>query len=495
MPQVINTNIASLTAQRALGTSQQDVNTSLSRLSTGLRINGAKDDAAGLAISERFNAQIKGLNQAARNSNDAISLAQTADNALSEVTNNLQRIRELAVQSSNSTNSSSDRAALQTEVSQLIAEIDRVASQTKFNGIALLDGSFASQAFQIGADAGQTISISSIVSAASADLGKVTEARVTGTAATTALSAADLLINGNDVGAVAIGGSSGNFAAAIKSAIESADGTVTATVGQSEATVGAFATVSDPGTGDNGSYTLTIEGVTVYQVTDIGATGSSVTAANIDTALASSSISDSLTSAGVSFTGTAAGGDLKFQKADGSNLEVTETRAVATGGSPALTGNGFANVGSGTATGTLNAYGSVSLASNSAIVIAGNASASAGLTNGSTAVALQAGTTLNSTTVATVTGANAAITSVDNALNTINSGRASLGAIQNRFDSVYANLQTASENASAARSRIVDADFAAETAALTRGQILQQAGIAVLAQANAAPQNVLALLQ
>ena len=137
MPQVINTNVASLTAQRALSTSQSDVNTALQRLSTGMRINGAKDDAAGLAISERFNSQIKGLNQAARNSNDAISLAQTADNALSEVTNNLQRIRELAVQSANSSNSSSDRAALQTEVSQLIAEIDRVASQTKFNGISI----------------------------------------------------------------------------------------------------------------------------------------------------------------------------------------------------------------------------------------------------------------------------------------------------------------------------------------------------------------------
>ena len=495
MPQVINTNIASLTAQRALGTSQADVNTALNRLSTGLRINGAKDDAAGLAISERFNSQIKGLNQAARNSNDAISLAQTADNALSEVTNNLQRIRELAVQSANSSNSSSDRAALQTEVSQLIAEIDRVAAQTKFNGIALLDGSFTSQAFQIGADAGQTISISSIVSAATTDLGKKTEARVTGTAATTALNSNDLLINGQNVGAVAIGGTSGNYASALKSAIETADGTVTATVGASTATLGAFATVSDGAANNDGVYTFIVEGVTILGKTNLGAGGVTVTAAEIDTALASTTITDSLAAAGVTFTGTAAGGDLAFSKADGSNLEATETRSIGTGAGAALTGNGFANVGTGTAQGTLNAYGSVTLASSSAIVVAGNAVASAGLTAGSTAVALQAGTTLSGTTVATVTGANAAITSVDNALNTINSGRASLGAIQNRFDSVYANLQTASENASAARSRIVDADFAAETAALTRGQILQQAGIAVLAQANAAPQNVLALLQ
>jgi len=495
MPQVINTNIASLTAQRALSTSQSDVNTALQRLSTGMRINGAKDDAAGLAISERFNSQIKGLNQAARNSNDAISLAQTADNALSEVTNNLQRIRELAVQSANSSNSSSDRAALQTEVSQLVAEIDRVASQTKFNGISLLDGTFASQAFQVGADSGQTISVSSIVSAASTDLGRVTQAVDVGVAATAALTSGQLLINGNNVGAVTTGGTSGNYASSLKTAIENADGTVTATVGSSSATVGAFATVSDPAEDDDGVYTLIVEGVTVHSETDLGSGGSTVTAAEIDTSLASNTVVNNLTSAGVTFSGTAAGGDLVFTKADGSNLRVTETRTAGDGGSGALTGNGFASVGTGTAAGNLDAFGSVTLASDSSIVVAGTASTNAGLAAGSEAVALQAGTTLSSTTVATVTGANAAITSIDNALNTISSGRATLGALQNRFDSVVANLQTASENASAARSRIVDADFAAETAALTRGQILQQAGIAVLAQANAAPQNVLALLQ
>src|SRR6201991_3500372 len=154
MPQVINTNVASLNAQRNLTTSQGQLATAWQRLSSGLRINSAKDDAAGLAISERFTSQIRGLNQAVRNSNDGISLAQTAEGALGEVTNNLQRVRELAVQSVNATNSASDRSAMQQEVSQLISEIDRVAGQTNFNGVKLLDGSFTSQAFQVGANVG-----------------------------------------------------------------------------------------------------------------------------------------------------------------------------------------------------------------------------------------------------------------------------------------------------------------------------------------------------
>ena len=272
--QVINTNMLSLNAQRNLTSSQSSLATALQRLSSGLRINSAKDDAAGLAISERFTAQIRGLNQAVRNANDGISLAQTAEGAMAEVTNNLQRIRELAVQSANATNSASDRASLQAEVDQLLEEIDRVASQTSFNGTALLDGTFTSAVFQVGANEGETITVAVTVDATTATLG--------------------------------------------------------------------------------------------------------VDAVDIATDEAS---------------------------------------------------------------------------------------------------------------------AGAAITLVDTALDSINSARAEFGAIQNRFSSVIANLTTAAENLTASRSRIQDADFAAETAALTRAQILQQAGIAILAQANAAPQNVLALLQ
>ncbi|MES2624426.1 MAG: flagellin, partial [Pseudomonadota bacterium] len=226
MPQVINTNIASLNAQRNLNKSQGALNTSLQRLSSGMRINSAKDDAAGLAISERFTAQIRGLNQAVRNANDGISLAQTAEGALGEVTNNLQRVRELAVQSANATNSNSDRAAMQQEVSQLISEIDRVAGQTNFNGVKLLDGSFSAQSFQVGANVGETIAISTIIDSTKAGLGLDTGS-ATKTSTTSVGSAAlvegDLTINGVDVGAVAAD------AAAIATAINGTGSNVAAT--------------------------------------------------------------------------------------------------------------------------------------------------------------------------------------------------------------------------------------------------------------------------
>ena len=185
MASVINTNIASLNAQRNLSMSQSSLNTSIQRLSSGLRINSSKDDAAGLAIATRMTSQITGLNQAVRNANDGISLAQTAEGALGTITDNLQRIRELAVQSRNASNSASDRAALNTEAQQLKDEIDRVATTTSFNGVKLLDGSFTSQAFQVGANVGETISIASIANAQSASLGTTTQAQVTGAAATT----------------------------------------------------------------------------------------------------------------------------------------------------------------------------------------------------------------------------------------------------------------------------------------------------------------------
>src|SRR5919107_3148255 len=168
----INTNLSSLTAQRNSNRTQNDLSTAIARLSSGLRINSAKDDAAGLSISDRMTAQIRGINQAARNANDGISLAQVAEGALGSVTGNLQRMRELAVQSANSTNSASDRVALQQEVAQLATEIDRVATQTQFNGLNLLDGSFTAQQFQVGANAGQTIAISSIASARTSSLGQ-----------------------------------------------------------------------------------------------------------------------------------------------------------------------------------------------------------------------------------------------------------------------------------------------------------------------------------
>ena len=477
MPQVINTNLASLQAQRALSTSQSDVTTSLQRLSSGLRINGAKDDAAGLAISERFNAQIKGLNQAARNANDATSLAQTAEGALSEVTANLQRMRELAVQSSNATNSTSDRTALQTEVTQLMAEIDRVSNQTSFNGIKLLNGSFSAQAFQVGANAAETVSIASIASSRTTDLGTFNGYQAfdqtIGTASDTA-EARSVKIAGVTTSLGTIANDAKAIAAALNASglgfSASADATTIA------GATGGAATDTD-------TDTITLNGVT------INVTGTSTVAGNRTAAVTAINA----VSATTGVTAVDDGAKVNLTAADGRNI---------TGSFTAGTGNAAASYGltlSGSAVGATIDI-TLQTSSTGTVEIGGKDGGAGGAifntTLGTDAQAIgTVGAALSTRDVTTVANAQLMITSVDAALNSVNSSRAELGAIQNRFDSIVSALQTSSENQSAARSRIVDADFAAETAALTRGQILQQAGIAVLAQANAAPQNVLALLQ
>ncbi|TQN03635.1 flagellin [Acidovorax temperans] len=380
---VINTNVQSLNAQRNLSASQSQLSTSMQRLSSGLRINSAKDDAAGLAISERMSTQIRGLNQAARNANDGVSLAQTAEGALGTIGNNLQRIRELAVQSRNATNSSDDRAALQKEVSQLKGEIGRVANQTAFNGTKLLDGSFTSQAFQVGANQGQTINIAAIANANIDQLGTWTtpsSAAMTGAAASafTAVTAGDIKINGINIGAVAAGGAAPAQGANVAAAINA----------------------------------MSVE-------TGVTATADS-------------------------------GGLVTLTSANAFTLALSGTATTATTGLTA----GSATVTPGTAqTGFLNLD------------------------------------------ISTTAGADNAILAMDAALKAVNSSRADLGAVQNRFSSVVENLATTTENLSASRSRIMDADFAAETANLSRAQILQQAGTAMVAQANQLPQGVLSLLR
>ncbi|XOV88311.1 MAG: flagellin [Pseudomonadota bacterium] len=464
MAQTINTNIASLTAQRTLNGSQGDLMTSLQRLSSGLRINSAKDDAAGLAISERFTAQIRGLVQAARNANDGISLAQTAEGSLKEVTNNLQRIRELSVQSANATNSASDRAALQVEVAQLIAEVDRVATQSTFNGIKLLDGTFSNQSFQVGANAGETIAFSGISSVRTSDLGASLSATVTGGAVTGALSAGDLLINGVDVGSVT--GDAKQIAAKIN--------------GLSGANVTAVAnSLTVAGTSMTGAAltgTMTINGVQTASVTTTGTT-------TTDRALIADAINAISAATGVTAVNTGADSTgVQLVAVDGRNITHSFSTLTA-----AATGVGAA----GTNRSTLTLTGSTS----AGIALTGSAETSAGFTDNQTVAAALTGTALSAVDVSTVAGANAALSSIDAALDSINSTRATLGAVQNRFESVVSTLQERSENLSAARSRIQDADFAMETANLTRSQILQQAGTAMLAQANAMPQNVLSLLQ
>lgn len=460
MALVINTNIASLNAQRHLNESQGALGTALQRLSSGMRINSAKDDAAGLAISERFTAQIRGLNQSVRNANDGISLAQTAEGALGEVTNNLQRIRELAVQSANATNSTSDRLAMQQEVTQLINEVDRVASQTNFNGVNLLNGSFANQSFQVGANAGQTIQINSLVDATRAGLG-FTEGAVTldlDFTGPTSLNAGDVTINGVDLGA------QGDLVD-ITSAI---DGLADITASKTYGHTGPF--IDSVGGDGSSTYQLTVQGVTVFNGTG------AVTAGDVDAALNSGSVLTDLTAAGITVSGSFSDGDISFTNSTGAGLPVSQS----TGGT-AYTTDPQWNITASTFT--------IGLESSVDLVIGGTNPSKLGLTAGTIE---RTGNTVDVTTAA---GANSVITAVDAALNTVNSARANLGAVQNRFESVVTSLQTSSESLAAARSRIQDTDFARETAELTRAQILQQAGSAMLAQANSLPQNVLSLLQ
>ena len=470
MPQIINTNIASLNSQRSLNGSQNALNTALQRLSSGLRINSAKDDAAGLAISERMTSQIRGLNQAARNANDGISLAQTAEGALTEIGNNLQRIRELAVQSANATNSASDRAALQAEVAQLAAEIDRVATQTDFNGTKLLDGSFSAQKFQVGANAGQAITVDKIASARSSDLGQYqgfNEANFSIGTANDGAVAKEVTVGGQnyDLGSVA------DDAKAIANALNNA-GISGLTVTANETKVVGQASSLSGSASDADS--IKINGTTI-NLTNTGNAASNRAHA-IEQINAQSAVT------GVRAIDNGSGVDLVA--ADGRNI----TTAFTGGNAATVADYGLAA--NATTGGTLD----ISYAAPAGVT--GTFDFTTGFHAAFTSQSIAAtGTAVTAFDISTVSSAEAVMRSVDAALQTINSSRADLGAMQNRFSSVITNLQTTSENLSASRSRIQDTDFAAETAALTRAQILQQAGVAMLAQANALPNNVLSLLR
>ena len=480
MPSVINTNIASLNAQRNLSASQSTLNTALQRLSSGLRINSAKDDAAGLAIADRFSTQIRGIVQAARNANDAISLSQTAEGALGEVTNNLQRIRELAVQSANATNSASDRAALQAETSQLVAEIQRVGTQTAFNGVKLLDGSFSAQAFQVGANAGQTITVANIVDSR-----------------TSALGAHSLVTNGSVVGSV-VGGSATNNGIGAET-----DLTLTTTAGTSSpisyaANAGADAIAAainaggaNVGVTASAANSTTLSGLSAPGTVSFTLGGSAITAVvadQNDLSTVVSAINGVAGTTGItaSFTSASAKNSITLTTTDGRNIGLGAF-ANSTVGNDSITFGGTVLTEGGTVAAIKT--GTVTLASTKGALSVGSSNAdvfSATNSSFSSVAALD---------LSSASGSTSALAVIDAALAQVNSGRADLGAIQNRFTSTIANLQTTNENLSAARSRIQDADFAAETANLTRANILQQAGTAILAQANALPNQVLTLLR
>ncbi|MBN8735154.1 MAG: flagellin [Xanthomonadales bacterium] len=478
MSQVINTNIMSLTAQRNLNNSQSALATAMQRLSSGLRINSAKDDAAGLAISTRFTTQINGLNTAVRNANDGISLAQTTESALQELTNNLQAIRQLAVQSANATNSDSDRAALDAEVQQRLSEITRISQQTTFNGRHVLDGSFGSAAFQVGANVGETITINLSQGTTAAQIGGVASASATGGTAFAASAGSSATASVATVNGVAgfdysttgktftVDGNTVNLNAAYGSQAAM----VTAVQGQLNAAAA-------------GKYTVANSGADGFTITTT-ATGaaSAITVGGADAAFVNSNVAGAdAVAAGTVTPETLASGDFSL---NGKNITGTFANAQALA-------DGINAVGIPGVSAYLDGSGALKIQSQGALTVGGAKDAALGFTAGATA----ASGSLQGVDVKSVAGANDVINRVDAALTTVSGVRSDLGAIQNRFDSTISNLQAISENLSASRSRIQDTDFAAETANMSRAQILQQAGVSMLAQANAAPQTVLKLLQ
>lgn len=476
MALTINTNVASLNAQRNLGSSQGALNKSMQRLSSGLRINSAKDDAAGLAISDRMTSQIRGLNQASRNANDGISLAQTAEGALQESTNILQRMRELAVQSANDTNSSSDRGFLQAEVTQLISELDRISSTTTFNGRRLLDGSFSGATFQVGANAGETISFG-IASAKSASMGGIAEG--TGAVTVTAAAATDITVTLGSDSAQSIASSTG-FAVS-GDASRDATSAYAKSAALNDAGLSGF-TASAETSGDStygavggsagDTYSLSVNGTAIY------------TGADVTGALAITDVRDAinLSSSDTGVTASVDGATLTLSAADGRNITVTEDLSDVGAGN-GVTG-GVSDFTSATAY-----RGAITMSATETIALGGTTA-----TIGFDADIAVDTDGIDTVDVSTLSGAETAMKRVDAALATIDGIRGGLGAVQNRFESTIANLQNVSENLSAARSRILDADIAQETSAMTKNNILQQAGVSILAQANQMPQLALSLL-
>jgi len=505
MPQFINTNVMSLNTVRVLDKSQQGLQTSMERLSSGMRINHARDDAAGMAIAEGMTSQIRGMNQAVRNTMDGVSLVQTADGAMQGISEKLQRIRELAVQSANGTNSSNDRAALNLEVDNLLSEIERVASSVEFNGNKLIDGSFVNKSFQVGHTQGDTISLSSVQNSTLVGLGlsnsqakqvggAVTAAAVNSQTAGTALvgdgQAGNAQLAAGDITITKTGGSAVNVGAI---AADSSAVDIAATINLNTSLTGVTATATSATmTGDAVGTVVTSTAIssTTFDVNGTTVTVSSLSdttsLANADSNLAkvASEINGKTSTHGVvasikEGTGAAGSDELILTAADGRDIKI----------------DNFTNEAediTGFTTGSI-ARGGVTLSSDTAFTLTDaqtGASAALGLTAG---VVATGGATKVS--VDTVSNANDTITRIDEALKSINTGRANLGAYQNRFEATVSDLKNNVENLSGARSRIQDADFAEETASLAKNQILQQAGMAMLAQANQLPQNVLSLLR
>ncbi|WP_282347575.1 flagellin [Pseudomonas sp. PS01301] len=480
----VNTNTASLTVQKNLNKASDALSTSMTRLSSGLKINSAKDDAAGLQISNRLTSQINGLSVAVKNANDGISIAQTAEGAMQESTNILQRMRELALQSANGSNSSEDRSSLQSEYSQLTSELTRISTTTTFGGRNLLDGSFGSTAFQIGANANETINVTlGDISANKIGSQQLKSATI---APTTAGVTGELTFNVTGggsaksvvIGAADVANSAKSVASALNNAVPGLSATASTTVSLSVA--------KDAGA----SFSIKVGDADAVDI--IGANS---------TAELADQLSSNAAALGISVDFDSSKGTLKITSASGENVSfgnlstagggaaATEfvglSAAVADGSgtTPALSGGAVTDATTLTGAVQMNSAKAYSVTGTGATAFLGGATAASTLTS------------IDKTSITTADGAQNALAAIDKAISNIDSQRADLGAIQNRFDSTVSNLQSISENSSAARSRVQDADFASETAELTKQQTLQQASTAILSQANQLPSSVLKLLQ
>ena len=510
MALTVNTNIASLNTQRNLNGSSNALATTMQRLSTGSRINSAKDDAAGLQISNRMTSQINGLGVAVRNANDGISLAQTAEGALQQSTNILQRMRDLSLQSANGTNDATDRKALQKEVSTLQSELNRIADTTTFGGRKVLDGSMANVDFQVGANARETIGVS-IKASSAKDIGSYTiksSGTVTGSAVIgTVLGTAPVSgLPAIAAGALVITGPEGQKGTATDVAVNGSARDIAAAIN---------GVATDTGVSATATTKTELSGLAETGVVGFTLKGSNATAVNIEATISDATDLTSLanvinaqsSSTGITADASKGDGKLTLTSKDGYNIEIADFLVDNDGAGEALTTD-IVTVTAFDETGAADTANAIKLSevagdAEDSVTVVGNFSMSAlgGFSvTGSAATYIGAAdvnskqSAVSAIDISTVDGAQDAISVIDGALAQIDEVRSGLGAAQNRFDNTISNLQSVQENVSAARGRIQDTDYAAETANLSKNQILQQAGTAILAQANQLPQAVLSLL-
>jgi flagellin len=490
----INTNIGAIQAQSNMGRVSEEYNQAMTRLSSGKRINAAKDDAAGMAIGEKMTAQIKGLNQAVRNATDAKSLVDTTEGAHVEVSNMLQRMRELSVQAANDTNTAEDRNNINAEAQQLVAEINRVAETTTFNGMNILDGSFKGKQFQIGADSGQTLNVN-VDSAAANDIGAYTfktDVQITAAATTdSGITAAPQYTvsgsKGSQTFGVAAGTSARDFAQTVNDSSAATGVEATATT-KASLTLSAADTISFTlGNATGTDEQVSIRDVNVATTSDLRGVRDAINAVSGSTGITATMGNDNSQVILTDQDGDDIGIESFNNNGGTATMEVTPLQAD---GSDKATNNTSTTVAGGE---SVYVTGQVEMTSTESFEVSADDNTTVQSFVETDGFASKS--SVASIDLTTAQGATDAIKVLDSALQKISESRSDLGAVSNRLDSTISNLTNISTNVEAARSGIMDADFAKESTDLARGQILQQAATSMLAQANSSQQNVLSLIR